>query len=83
MGWNKIIGKLVDRWNAETPRIFKFIQTTSFSISAIAVAINSACMGAGAIMPIWWGTIFPYLVGIGALVTTLAQLTKKKDESKI
>ena len=78
MEWNKIIGKLVDRWRAETPLIYKRVQASAASLSAIAIAVNTACVSAGAALPEWWVKMFPYLVGIGAAITAIAQFTKKK-----
>lgn len=70
--WNKI----KERFNAETPRVFKKTQLIAGSISIIAIAINTACVNASAVLPTWWITIFPYLVGFGAGLTALAQFTK-------
>ena len=80
MEWNKIIGKLVDRWMAETPLIYKRVQAFAVSLSAIAIAVNTACVSAGATLPEWWVKSFPYMVGVGAAITAIAQFTKKKED---
>lgn len=73
----KFLILLNQRWKAETPQFFKRIVSVGLSISAVAMAIHFATIGAGATEPEWWGIVYPYVVGIPAGMAAAAKLTKE------
>lgn len=72
-----IFKTIKDRWNADSPILFKRITNIGCSVSAIAISVNLALSASGANEPHWWVNVFPYLVGIPAGVAALAKLTKE------
>lgn len=75
----KILINLKNRWLAETPTIYKWLRNISATVATVALAINTACVAASAMMPSWWERSYPYMIGIGAAIAAVFQLTKKKD----
>lgn len=75
-----IFKTLKNRWQAKSPKIFKWILRVSLMVSGTALAINTALTTGGAIMPLWWSTIYPYLIGVGAGAAAVAKLTKEHQE---
>ena len=69
----KLIVILKKRWQAETPRLYRRIRNLSMGISGCAVAINAALMAAGARVPEWICTVYPYLVGVPAAIAFVLQ----------
>lgn len=72
---------LRDRWKAKTPLIFSRIIKLAMAISTIAIAIQTALVTAGADIPEWWSTIFPYFVGAAAGMVAVAKLTQQYDRN--
>lgn len=72
---------LRDRWKAKTPLIFSRIIKLAMAISTIAIAIQTALVTAGADIPEWWSTIFPYFVGTAAGMVAVAKLTQQYDRN--
>lgn len=70
---------LRDRWRAKTPFIFSRIIKIAIAISTIAIAIQTALVTAGAEIPEWWSSVFPYFVGAGAGMAAVAKLTQQYD----
>lgn len=79
--WWKIIK---ERWRSKTPVFFKKVIWIGTSVSGVAIAINTALGMAGAMAPVWWCNVFPYLVGVPAGMAAIAKLTRddSKDEIK-
>lgn len=71
--------ELRDRWRAKTPAIFSGIIKVSIGCSTIAMAIQTALVTAGAEVPEWWASMFPYFVGAGAGMAAVAKLTQQYD----
>ena len=71
---------LKDRWRSESPLIFKRKTNICVTISAMAVAMHMACMGAGAVEPYWWTAIYPYLVGVPAGMEFVGTLTRDNNQ---
>lgn len=65
------------RWEARTPKVFRRVQWVCAFISTVALGINSACMMSGAVMPEWWITIYPYLIGASAALVAGYQFTRQ------
>lgn len=72
------INVIVNRWRAQMPDFFKWILGLGTGAASIAVAIQMSLTSAGATVPGWWETIFPYIVGLGAGMTATAKLTQKQ-----
>ncbi len=70
------------RWRAETPRFFRRVVWTGASVSGVAIAVNTALGMAGAVAPVWWNDIFPYLVGVPAGMAAVAKLAREDDRGK-
>ena len=77
---NDFIKVIKERWQTESPAIFKFITNLCLAISGMAIAIHVAVTTAGATEPNWWNIIYPYLVGIPAGMAFVAKMTK--DDNK-
>ena len=75
----KLFETLHDRWKAKTPLIFSRIIKIAIAISTIAIAIQTALVTAGAEIPEWWSSVFPYFVGAGAGMAAVAKLTQQYD----
>lgn len=71
-----IFKTIKDRWNADSPILFKRITNIGCSVSAIAISVNLALSASGANEPHWWVNVFPYLVGIPAGMAAVAKLTR-------
>jgi hypothetical protein len=57
--------------------VFRRVIEVSAAVSGVAVAIQGAMMAAGALIPGWWETVFPYLVGIPAGMAAVAKFTRE------
>lgn len=57
------------------------IVRTGLSISGIAIAMHIAVEAAGAVEPLWWVTIYPYIVAIPAGMAATAKLTQRYDKN--
>ena len=73
------MNKIKERWNAETPKIFKLIRNVSAALSAMAIAAQAALTTAGIEIGPEWTKLFAYAIGVGAALATLSQLTQKED----
>lgn len=67
------------RWKARTPKVFKRVQRACAFIATVALGINSFCAMGGAIMPEWWITVYPYLLGACAALWAGYQFTQQYD----
>lgn len=76
----KLFLTLRNRWQAKTPLIFSRIIKIAVGMSTVAVAIQTALTAAGAAAPEWWDIVFPYFVGAGAGMATIAKLTQQYDK---
>ena len=78
---NNFIKIIKERWQTESPAIFKFITNLCLFISGMAIAIHFAVTTAGATEPNWWNTIYPYLVGVPAGMAFVAKMTKEDNKT--
>lgn len=69
-----------DRWTAATPKFFKKVIWIGTSISGVAIAINTALGLAGAMAPVWWCNVYPYLVGVPAGMAAVAKLAREDKQ---
>lgn len=74
--------KIVERWKAETPRIYKRLRNVTASLAAMALAAQTAVTAAGIEIGPMWTKIFAYTIGIGAAIAAMSQLQKKDDAGK-
>lgn len=72
-----MIRTIRERWKARVPKFFKWIMGVGTGVAAVALAIQMALNSAGANIPDWWATIYPYLIGAGAGMTAVAKLTRE------
>ena len=78
-GWTTMI----NRWKAESPKIFRRVMQWSIGITGAIVAAYTAMVTAGVDIPDWMQSLYPYAVGFGGGVAFLAKFTKidnSKDE---
>ena len=78
---SRLFKELCERWRAKTPLLFSDIIKVAVGCSTVAIAIQTALVTAGADIPEWWSSIFPYFVGAGAGMATVAKLTRQYDEN--
>lgn len=69
--------RLIDLWNAETPKVAKFLQKLSVALAGVAIAYSQ--------LPADWQTLIPKSIvgycGIGSLgVAFLLQFFKKTNK---
>lgn len=70
-----------ERWKARSPKIFRRIYKWASGVAAVAVAVQTAMVGAGATIPHWWEVAFPYLVGLSAGMAAVAKLTREDGDN--
>ena len=58
------------------PKFFKVILGVCALISGTAIAVNTAIVTAGGMIPDWWSVIYPYLVGVPAGAAFVAKFTQ-------
>lgn len=78
----KIIETLKRKWNAETPKFYKWVRNVSATISGCAIAIKTAMDGAGCTMSDTWTKIYAYVISITAAIAFLSQFAEKKTDVK-
>ena len=76
------LGNIKTRWSSKTPKFFKNIIRFGIAVSIIAFSINEGMALAGAIEPIWWSNIYPYLIGVTAGMVAVSKLTREKIDEK-
>ncbi len=73
----KIFSTIKERWKAQIPVFFKWMIGIGTGVAAVASAIQMALTSGGAIIPAWWETLYPYLIGISAGMIATAKFTQK------
>lgn len=71
---------LSDRWRARSPKVFRRITNIGLAVSGVALAIQTALTAAGAMAPIWWCNVYPYLIGVPAGMAAVAKFTKEDEK---
>lgn len=79
MGKDNWIKQAINRCKAETPRVFRKVQYVAGALSAVAIAINAECINMGVVLPDWWSSIIPYIIGFSAGLVALSQFTQRYD----
>lgn len=77
----KIFKTIRGRWTAEMPKIFSWIFRASLAVSGTALAIQTAFQTGGANVPEWWSVVYPYLIGVGAGMASVAKLTREGNDT--
>lgn len=72
-----MVRNIRQRWKAKMPKFFKWIVGLGSGIAAVALAIQMSLNSAGANIPDWWTTLYPYLIGAGAGMSAVAKLTQE------
>lgn len=70
---------LKERWSNKMPKFFTVLFVGGTFVSGTALAINTACVAAGAALPDWWNEIYAYLIGIPAGMAFAAKFTQSYD----
>ena len=70
------------RWRATTPRFFKRIIYIGSIVSGVALAIHVTLVAGGAVGSQCWQDIYPYLIGVSAVMAAVAKLTMEDNEQK-
>ena len=68
---------LLLRWKAESPELFKRLINICLFISGLSLSVHTAIITAGALEPVWFADIYPYLIGIPAGIAFTSKLTAK------
>lgn len=69
----------IERWKANTPKFFKNIIYIAIIISTSAIGIQTTLLSTNSVIPHWWEEVYPYLIGIGAGMSSVAKLTREYD----
>jgi hypothetical protein len=64
---------IIDRFNAESPKFFKFVQL----IGVIFAAIGGGILSQANCFPVWVGTVGGYLVATGGVAAFVAKFAVK------
>ena len=67
----------IERWKANTPKFFRNIIYIAIIISTSAIGIQTTLTATGSVVPHWWEEAYPYLIGIGAGMSSVAKLTRE------
>lgn len=80
----KLLLRIKERWNAETPRLWKWVRNASATIGTVSTAILVAENTAGGIMSHTSATLLSWGVALGAGMAAFAQTREKggSDEGK-
>ena len=81
MKLRRFVSEAKRRWKAKEPLVFKRVLNICLAISATAIAVHTALVGAGANEPEWWTAVYPYLVGIPAGAAAVAKFTRTYDSN--
>lgn len=72
----KVFLTMRNRWKAKVPVFFKWVMGFGASLASVALAIQMALNSAGASVPGWWESLYPYLIGMGAGMTACGKFTQ-------
>ena len=75
----KVYQTIKNRWQAESPKIFRRIYQIGATISVGAIGWHTAVSAIGIDEPQWLLTILPYLIGIPAGMAAVAKITIKDN----
>ena len=72
--------KLLDRWRAETPQVWKKVQSIALVISGTASAVWTVNASLGLNLDSYTLAFCKYAIFVGLILSTGAQLQKVPDE---
>lgn len=75
----KWIKQAIARCKAQTPKVFRKVQYIAGATSAVMVAVNTQYMQFDIIMPAWWDSSVPYVIGFSTGLVALSQFTQRYD----
>lgn len=75
-----IIKRLWSNFKDDTPKIAKRVRNIAAGISGCALAVMTALLTAQSRIPDWFNTIYPYLIGVPAIIAFISQFSSKKNE---
>lgn len=80
--WTGII-TLSRRFQADTPKVARWVRNIAAFVSGLAMAVMTALITAQAVIPEWFNSIYPYLIGLPAAVAFACQFSEKKMEEPL
>jgi len=75
--------KLKDRWNSETPIVYKKIRNISVSLSGSATALLAVSSTANIIVPVILIKAASWVIIVGAVTAGYSQLQTKKEDNNV
>lgn len=75
-----MLKKVVDRWRAETPRLWRYVRNASAMVGAVSTAILTAETAVGVDISDGFKKLLAWGVAVGAGMASIAQLHKKNDD---
>ena len=74
----KWIKQAINRCKAQTPRVFRKVQYVAGAISAVMIAVSAE---SSEILPDWWISSMPYVIGFSTGLVALSQFTQSYDSN--
>lgn len=68
------------KFKADTPLIARRVRNISAGISGCAIAVMTALLTAQSPIPDWFSNIYPYLIGVPAVIAFISQFSSKDNE---
>lgn len=77
----KWIKQAINRFRAQTPKVFRKVQYIAGAISAVMIAVSAEFANNGTALPSWWSESIPYVIGFSTGLIALSQFTQSYDSN--
>lgn len=74
----KWIKQAINRCKAKTPKVFRKVQYIAGAMSAVMIAVSAE---SSEILPDWWISSMPYVIGFSTGLVALSQFTQSYDSN--
>lgn len=74
----KWIKQAINRCKAKTPKVFRKVQYVAGAISTVMIAVSAE---SSEILPDWWISSMPYVIGFSTGLVALSQFTQSYDSN--
>ena len=74
----KWIKQAINRCKAKTPKVFRKVQYIAGAISTVMIAVSAE---SSEILPDWWISSMPYVIGFSTGLVALSQFTQSYDSN--
>lgn len=74
----KWIKQAINRCKAKTPKVFRKVQYVAGAMSAVMIAVSAE---SSEILPDWWISSMPYVIGFSTGLVALSQFTQSYDSN--